>query len=116
MSNIIKESCYNGFYEVTIMTDEVIKNVFITNKIYINLDIRLLIKIISLLKNSKIKNLDYLQIFELKNNMLIHSQEIPSILFTYNLEEKFDNVEIWAIQNKDILNKDYWTILYPDEY
>lgn len=116
MSNIIKENSYNGFYNVRMIENNVIKNIFITNKIYKNLDIRLLVIIISLLKNNKIKNLDYLQIFEIKNNMLIHKQEVPSLLTTYNLEEKFDNIEIWAIQNRDISNKDYWTILYPNEY
>lgn len=116
MPNIIKKNCYNGFYEVTIMTDEVIKNVFITNKIYKNIDVRLLIKIIFLLKNNKFQNLDYLQIFKIKNNTLTHKQEVPFIFTEYSLEEKFDNIEIWTIQNKDILNKDYWTILYPDEY
>lgn len=116
MLNIIKESSYTGFYDIQMIINNVIKNIFITNKIYKNLDIRLLVKIISLLKNNKIKNLDYLQIFEIKNNMLIHKQEILSLLTTYNLEEKFDNMKIWAIQNKDISNKDYWTILYPDKY
>lgn len=116
MSNIIKESSYNGLYDVQMIGNNTIKNIFITNKIYKNLDIRLLIKFISLLKNTEIENLDYLQIFEIKNNTLTHKQEVPFIFTEYSLEEKFDNMEIWAIQNKDILNKDYWTILYPDEY
>lgn len=96
------------------------ENIYMTRNVYENLDLRLLMSIGTLLNNkilkSEKKDIDYLQIFEIKDNKLIHRQEEPKRSEEYILKGKFNNVKIWAVQNTDLYKNTYWTIMLPEEY
>lgn len=90
--------------------------IIVTQKVAVNLNRYLLEKIIRILRE-KDKNTDYLQVFEIKENQLINSQEVPPQINTYNLMCKFkENIKIWAIENYDKEIGRCWTILFPEEY
>ena len=96
------------------------ENIYITKHIEENLDLRLLI-IVSILLEQKIsklpkENIDYLQIFEVKNNKLLHRQEVPEQSEEYILQGNFKNTKIWAVRNEDINFNETWKIMFPEEY
>lgn len=96
------------------------ENIYMTKNIYENLDLRLLTSITALLNNkilkSEKKEMDYLQIFEIKDNKLIHRQEEPEQSEEYILKGKFNDIKIWAVQNIDLDERTYWTVMFPSEY
>ena len=96
------------------------ENLHITKGIGENLDLRLLITVSILLeeKISKLpkEDIDYLQIFEVKNNKLLHRQEVPEQSEEYILQGNFKNIKIWAVRNEDINFNETWKIMFPEEY
>lgn len=96
------------------------ENLHITKGIVENLDLRLLITVSILLeqKTSKLpkEDIDYLQIFEIKNNKLLHRQEVPEQSEVYILKGNFENIKIWAVRNEDINFNETWKIMFPEEY
>lgn len=90
----------------------------LTRRIANELNKYLLEKIISILrKKENEKNIDYLQIFEVKGDELINSQEVPEIKKSYKLVYKFkENIKIWAVESIDKELGRCWTILFPEEY
>lgn len=96
------------------------ENLHITKGIWENLDLRLLITVSILLeqKISKLtkEDIDYLQIFEIKNNKLVHRQEVPEQSEEYILKGNFKNTKIWVVRNEDINFNETWKIMFPEEY
>ena len=97
-----------------------VNEIYLTKSIKERLDLRLLIGITKLLKNKilncKEEDLDYLQIFEVKNNRLIHRQEEPEKSEEYILNGKFNNAKVLAVQGMDREIGKYWTIMFPEDY
>lgn len=96
------------------------ENIYLTKNINEKLDLRILSSITALLKRkihlTKRENLDHFQIFEVKDNKLIHSQEIPEQLEEYDLVGNFKNVKVWAIEGRNKEQGTYWTIMFPEDY
>lgn len=91
-----------------------------TKNINDNLDLRILLKIIELLKIKDLEKdtekIDYLQVFEVKNNILVNKQEKPEnrLEIQMNINSKLE-LKIFAI--RDIFkDKKIWTIMFADEY
>ena len=96
------------------------EKIYMTRHISENLDLRLLTSVMALLNNKILKtreeDLDYLQIFEIKNNKLIHSQEQPKQSKEYNLVGNFKDTKVWAVRGEDERVGEYWTIMFPEDY
>jgi hypothetical protein len=91
------------------------KDKFYTTKaIAETLDMRLLINIQTLI-SSMGSSADYLQVFQVEGDKLIHSQEVPEIRHEYTLSKKYKDCKIFAIRTEEEKNT-YWTILYSYEY
>lgn len=95
------------------------ENICLTRNIRENLDLRILSKIMEILRE-KIrtnKNMDYFQIFEMVEDILVNKQEVPEEMKEYKLNFKIQSKEkIWAVQGIDEIVGKYWTIMYPEEY
>lgn len=95
------------------------ENIYLTRNIRENLDLRILSKIMEILRE-KIrtnKNMDYFQIFEMVEDILVNKQEVPEEMKEYKLNFKIQSKEkIWAVQGIDETVGKYWTIMYPEEY
>ena len=95
------------------------ENICLTRNIRENLDLRILSKIMEILRE-KIrtnKNMDYFQIFEMVEDILVNKQEVPEEMKEYKLNFKIQSKEkIWAVQGIDETVGKYWTIMYPEEY
>lgn len=91
-----------------------------TKNINDNLDLRILLKIIELLKIKDLEKdtekIDYLQVFEVKNNILVNKQEKPENRLEIQMNINFKlELKIFAI--RDIFkDKKIWTIMFADEY
>lgn len=91
--------------------------IIVTQRVAVELNKYLLEKIIAILRKKDIANTDYLQVFEIKEDQLINSQEVPEKVNTYKLMCKFkENIKVWAIENYDKEIGRCWTILFPEEY
>jgi hypothetical protein len=91
------------------------KDKFYTTKtIAETLDMRLLINIQTLI-SSMGSSADYLQVFQVESDKLIHSQEVPEYSKEYRLHKKYKDYKIFAIRTKEEKST-YWTILYSYEY
>ena len=87
---------------------------YTTKAIAETLDMRLLINIQALVSSMGSKA-DYLQIFRIEGNKLIHSQEVPETNYEYRLNKKYSDCKIFAIRTEDEKST-YWTIMFADEY
>ena len=96
------------------------EKIYMTRNISENLDLRILTSVMALLNNKVLKtkkeDMDYLQIFEINNNKLIHSQEQPKQSKEYNLAGHFKDIKVWAVRGEDEKSGEYWTIMFPEDY
>ena len=90
---------------------------YITNEVAQKISQNLKMLIFSILENKMTEeNVDYLQIFEVKDKVLTVRQEQPEKSKNYQLETQEKDTKLWGILNKDEKGEEYWTILFPDEY
>lgn len=92
------------------------EKIYMTRSISEKLDLRVLIKIKSLLENEKMEEMDYLQIFEVKDNKLTQKQEQPQMIKNYDLKGNFKDTKVWAVRGEDERVGRYWTIMFPEDY
>lgn len=95
-------------------------NIITTESIANELDLRILSKIIQLLKIKDLEKnyneIDYLQVFEIKDNKIINTQEIPEAKVEIPLNINITkSLKIFAIRDF-FKNKTIWTIMFSDEY
>lgn len=98
----------------------IINNIITTTSIANELDLRILSKIIQLLKTKDLEKnyneIDYLQVFEIKDNKIINTQEIPEAKVEIPLNMNITkSLKIFAIRDF-FKNKTIWTIMFSDEY
>lgn len=98
----------------------IINNIITTTSIANELDLRILSKIIQLLKIKDLEKnyneVDYLQVFEIKDNKIINTQEIPEAKVEIPLNMNITkSLKIFAIRDF-FKNKTIWTIMFSDEY
>ena len=101
------------------------KNTVITRGINEKLDIVIISTLWQLLQTENDRELDYLQVFELKNVgtkeepmlKIIWSQEEPEYMAQYLLKGIHSDVEkVWVICNGEGTEDEYSTMLLPEEY
>lgn len=95
-------------------------NIITTESIANELDLRILSKIIQLLKTKNLEGnynkIDYLQVFEIKDNKIINTQEIPEAKVEIPLNMNITkSLKIFAIRDF-FKNQTIWTIMFSDEY
>lgn len=88
--------------------------IYSTNNIIQNLNFRILTFITDQISNIR-KTADYLQVFEVKGDTLIHSSEKPKYEKNYPLGRKYDDCKIFAMRT-DELKRSYWTVMFAEDY
>lgn len=93
------------------------KTVYLTRGVRENIEMEVLSSVVSVLEEKKNQeNVDYLQIFEFEEGVMINRQEVPEQKTEYKLNFKTQKIKLWAILNVDETIGEYWTILLPSEY
>lgn len=87
---------------------------YTTKHISETLDLKVLIKIYELITRMS-GEIDYLQVFDIEDDLLIHSQEIPQYKMEYPLGKKYSDCKIFAIRTEEE-DRSYWTVMYAEEY
>lgn len=87
---------------------------YVTKGINEKLDIRMVIYIQTLIETMEVEK-DYLQVFNISDDTLIHTQEEPDYRKEYRLSKKYKDEKLFCIRTKDI-NSSYWTLMYANEY
>ncbi len=90
------------------------ENFYVTKGVNERLNIRLVIYIQTLIDTLEVEK-DYLQIFDISGDKLIHTQEEPSYKREYRLSKKHKNEKLFCIRT-DEENRSYWTLMYASEY
>lgn len=90
------------------------KTFYTTRTVMETLDFKLLTNIAAII-SSLTGEVDYLQVFHIKGNTMVHSQEVPEMRYEYTLSKKYEDCKIFAIRT-DEEKKSYWTIMYAEEY
>lgn len=88
---------------------------YVTNGINENLDMRIVIYIQTLIATMEMVEIDYLQVFDISGNTLIHSQEVPEYTKEYRLSKKYEDEKIFCIRTTEEKSS-YWTIMFASEY
>ena len=88
--------------------------IYVTNNINQNLDLRILTFITEQISHMD-KKVDYLQVFDLEDEKLTHSSEVPEYKKVYPLGKKYGDCKIFAIRT-DETKRSYWTVMYAEEY
>lgn len=88
--------------------------IYITNNINQNLDLRILTFITEQISHMD-KKVDYLQVFDLEDEILTHSSEEPEYKKVYPLGRKYSDCKIFAIRT-DETKRSFWTVMYAEEY
>lgn len=88
-------------------------NIYMTKTIVEELPEEVLLFIISLVKNmhQEVTEVDYLQVIQIRNNILIHKQEIPEYKKVYTLLTTIKRCKLFFIDNGD-----YSTLMFSHEY
>lgn len=87
---------------------------YVTKGINENLDMRLVIYIQTILATMEVE-VDYLQVFHISGNTLIHSQEVPEYTRKYRLSKKYSDEKLFCIRTTEKKNR-YWTLMFAHEY
>lgn len=88
--------------------------IYVTHNINQNLDLRILTFITGEISQMDKKS-DYLQVFDLEDEILTHSSEEPEYRKTYPLGRKYGDCKIFAIRTAEE-KRSYWTVMYAEEY
>lgn len=88
--------------------------IYVTHNINQNLDLRILTFITDEISHMD-KRVDYLQVFDLEDEILTHSSEQPEYRKIYPLGRKYGDCKIFAIRTEEE-KRSYWTIMYSEEY
>lgn len=93
------------------------KTVYLTRGVRENIEMEVLSSIVSVLEEKENQeNVDYFQIFEFEDDVMINRQEVPEQKTEYKLNFKTQKIKLWSILNVDETIGEYWTILLPSEY
>lgn len=87
---------------------------YITKGVYETLDMRIITYIQTLIKSMDIE-VDYLQVFSISGNVLIHTQEIPEYTKEYALSKEYRDEKLFCIRTEEE-NSSYWTLMLAQEY
>ena len=87
---------------------------YTTKNISETLELEILIKIHELIIRME-GEVDYLQVFDIEDKNLTHSQEVPRYKKEHELGRKYNDCKIFAIRTDEI-NNSYWTVMYAEEY
>lgn len=87
---------------------------YTTKNISETLELEILIKIYELITRMG-GEVDYLQVFDVEDKNLTHSQEVPKYNQEYELGRKYNDCKIFAIRTDEV-NNIYWTVMYAEEY
>lgn len=87
---------------------------YVTREINESFDMRLINNIQTLIDTLEVDT-DYLQVFDLSGNTLIHSQEEPEYSKEYQLSKKYKDGKLFCIRT-DEENSRYWTLMFAHEY
>ena len=87
---------------------------YITKGVYETLDMRIITYIQALIKSMEIE-VDYLQVFSISGNVLIHTQEEPEYTKEYTLSKEYKDEKLFCIRTEEE-NNSYWTLMFAYEY
>ncbi|GLI57791.1 hypothetical protein PM10SUCC1_33050 [Propionigenium maris DSM 9537] len=87
---------------------------YITKGVYETLDMRIITYIQTLIKSMDIE-VDYLQVFSISGNVLIHTQEVPEYIKEYTLSKEYRDEKLFSIKTEEE-NSNYWTLMLAHEY
>ncbi len=87
---------------------------YITKGVYETLDMRIITYIQTLIKSMDIE-VDYLQVFSISDNVLIHTQEVPEYIKEYTLSKEYRDEKLFCIRTEEE-NSNYWTLMLAHEY
>ncbi len=87
---------------------------YVTKKINERLDMRLIFYIQTLIDTMEVEH-DYLQVFSISGNILIHTQEEPNYQKEYRLNKKYKDDKLFCIRT-DKEKESLWTLMYANEY
>lgn len=93
------------------------KSVYLTRGVKENVSFEVLHSVVTvLMEKENQENVDYLQVFEFENDVMINRQEEPDESKEYRLNFKAPKIKLWGILGVDEIVGEYWTILFPSEY
>ncbi len=87
---------------------------YVTKRINERLDMRLIFYIQTLIDTMEVEH-DYLQVFSISGNILIHTQEEPNYQKEYRLSKKYKDDRLFCIRT-DEEKGSFWTLMYASEY
>ena len=90
------------------------RDFYVTKSVLETLDLGLITEIDAAICSVPM-DLDYLQVFDVSGDRLIHTQEVPKYSREYLLDEKYSDCKLFVIKTKE-KNMSYWTVMYADEY
>lgn len=90
---------------------------YVTKQLKETLECRLLLYIYNLIEGmeKEVDEVDYLQVFDIDGNKLIHHQEVPEYRKEHRLEFQGGNMKIFAVRQGSGENS-HWVVMYSDEY
>jgi hypothetical protein len=90
------------------------RDFYVTKSVLDTLDLSLITKIDAAICSVPV-DLDYLQVFDILGDRLIHTQEVPEYTREYLLDEKHEDCKLFVIKTEE-QNRRYWTVMYANEY
>jgi len=90
---------------------------YVTRRLKETLECRLLLYIYKLIEGlaEKVEEVDYLQVFDIEGNKLIHHQEVPEYRKEHRLGFYAGNMKLFAVRQENGENC-HWVVMYSDEY
>ena len=87
---------------------------YVTKGINEGLDMRLIFYIQALIDTMEVEQ-DYLQVFSISGDILVHTQEEPNYKKEYRLSKKYKDDRLFCIRT-DEEKGSFWTLMYANEY
>jgi len=88
---------------------------YTTKEVNERLDMKIVIYIQTLVATMEVEEIDYLQTFDISDNTLIHSQEVPEYTREYRLSKTYVNDRLFCVRT-DKESRSYWTLMFSYEY
>ena len=90
---------------------------YVTKHIRETLSCKLLLYIYRLIEelSQEVEEVDYLQVFDIHGDMLLHHQEVPEYRKEYKLEFEVNDMKLFVVRQGDG-EECQWIVMYSDEY
>ena len=89
----------------------------VTKGVRETLNCKLLLLIYNIIENlpRKIEEVDYLQVFDIQGNKLVHHQEVPEYRKEHELDFEIRDMKLFAVRQGEGEDS-HWVVMYSDEY